>query len=96
MQHNHDEWLHDASGNPYARRPTARQLPTQPSGDNDRHRLLGPGIGHRRTDKFFDGIIVAILFAVGISMTVGLLSMQPKSSGDAPFRSDTGSGQCSK
>ena len=79
MKHNPDEWLHDESGNPYAKR-----LPTQPSGDNERHRLLGPGIGHRRTDKFFDGIIVAILFALGISLTVGLLSMQPDAKGDTP------------
>jgi hypothetical protein len=87
MQHNPEEWFHDSSGRPYARR-----LPSQPV--QGRHELFGPGIGHKRTDKLFDGLITGLIIAVGVAMTAGLLTMT--SPDKQPARPDTGSAVCDR
>ena len=69
---NDPNWYIDANGNRYQRKATASVFPRQHASD-DRHPLLGPGTGHRRTDNFFDGIAAALILAVGITMTVGFL-----------------------
>lgn len=85
MQHNHD-WHISANGDKYARR-----LPRQPE---ERHVLLGPGIGHKRVDRLFDGLITGLLIAVGVAMTAGLLTLTSKDT--TPNRPDTGSAVCEK
>ena len=59
---NDPDWFTDAGGNRYHRKATARRLPNQEQ--PERHWLYGPGIGHKRTDKFFDGMITALVVAV--------------------------------
>lgn len=86
MQDNNHGWHMDASGNKYARR-----LPSQPAG---RHELYGPGIGHKRTDKLFDGLITGLIIAVGVAMTAGLLTMT--SPDKQPARPNTGSAVCDR
>ena len=51
----------------------------------DRHVLLGPGIGHRRTDRFFDLLGTVIILGVGVVATVGLLRILPSVSEPQPM-----------
>jgi hypothetical protein len=77
-------WQIDANGDKYA-----RKLPTQP---DERFYLYGPGSGNRRTDKFFDGLITALILAVGVTLMVGLLKVTAPA--EAPISPDTGTVVC--
>lgn len=93
---NDPNWFIDANGNRYQRKATASVFPRQQTFD-DRHPLLGPGIGHRRTDKIFDGIAAALILAVGITMTVGFLKYTDQSQPvNRPAVTVTDTGSCGK
>jgi hypothetical protein len=73
---NDPEWYIDRNGGKYARKPVP----------DDRHPLLGPGIGHERTDRFFDWIGTAIIAVVAVVATVGLLRTLPDGQQPAPVK----------
>jgi hypothetical protein len=70
---NNPDWYTDAGGSRYHRKPTARRMPTQQ--EADRHPLYGPGIGHKRIDRLFDGIITAIILTVGTAVAFAMVGM---------------------
>jgi hypothetical protein len=70
---NDPNWYISASGDRYHRKATARRLPTQPG--EERHPLYGPGIGHKRIDRLFDGIITAIILTTGAALAFAMISM---------------------
>jgi hypothetical protein len=82
IDHGNDpDWYTSASGDRYHRKPTARRLPQQPE---DPHRqmgwLYGPGTGRtdrisRKVDRLFDGLITAVVIAVGGALAVAMLGM---------------------
>lgn len=86
MRHDPNLWHIDASGNAYAMKTPAEQ----------RHPLLGPGIGDRRIDRLFDGIGTIIIAALGIALTVGMLKVVDSPSPTTPTRPDTVVGVCDK
>jgi hypothetical protein len=82
---NDPNWQIDANGHKYA-----RKLPTQP---DERFYLYGPGSGHRRTDRVFDGLITAVVVGFCVAATVALLGVL-RSGDTQPVKSDVRTTVC--
>lgn len=93
---NDPDWFTDAGGNRYHRKPTAKRMPRQAEAGQETERLwlYGPGTGHKRTDKVFDGLITALIIGVCLPIAWAMVGMLRTP--EPAIERDTGTIECQR